>query len=141
VFQFHFLLPEFSALQNVTLPMRALARLSREEMDERGRMLLGSLGLAEHCHKRPDQLSGGQRQRVAVARALANDAPVILADEPTGSLDSKSSEQVFQILRDLVDKHGKTVVAVTHDLGLAERMDRRVELMDGAIISDLVVRR
>jgi lipoprotein-releasing system ATP-binding protein len=141
VFQFHFLLPEFSALQNVTLPMRALARLSREEMDERGRMLLGSLGLAEHCHKRPDQLSGGQRQRVAVARALANDAPVILADEPTGSLDSKSSEQVFQILRDLVDTHGKTVVAVTHDLGLAERMDRRVELMDGAIISDLVVRR
>jgi lipoprotein-releasing system ATP-binding protein len=110
-------------------------------MDERGRMLLGSLGLAEHCHKRPDQLSGGQRQRVAVARALANDAPVILADEPTGSLDSKSSEQVFQILRDLVDKQGKTVVAVTHDLGLAERMDRRIELMDGAIISDLVVRR
>ena len=141
VFQFHFLLPEFTALQNVTLPMRALARRSREEMDERGRMLLGSLGLAEHCHKRPDQLSGGQRQRVAVARALANDAPVILADEPTGSLDSKSSEQVFQILRDLVDKQGKTVVAVTHDLGLAERMDRRIELMDGAIISDLVVRR
>lgn len=141
VFQFHFLLPEFSALQNVTLPMRALARLSREEMDERGTMLLGSLGLAEHCHKRPDQLSGGQRQRVAVARALANDAPVILADEPTGSLDSKSSEQVFQILRDLVDKQGKTVVAVTHDLGLAERMDRRVELMDGAIISDREMRR
>ncbi|MCZ7593569.1 MAG: ABC transporter ATP-binding protein [Hyphomicrobium sp.] len=136
VFQFHFLLPEFSALQNVTLPMRALGRLSREEMDARGLMLLASLGLAEHAHKRPDQLSGGQRQRVAVARALANDAPVILADEPTGSLDSKSSEQVFQILRDLVDERGKTVVAVTHDLDLARRMDRRVELMDGAIVSD-----
>lgn len=136
VFQFHFLLPEFSALQNVTLPMRALGRLSREEMDARGLMLLASLGLAEHAHKRPDQLSGGQRQRVAVARALANDAPVILADEPTGSLDSKSSEQVFQILRDLVDERGKTVVAVTHDLDLARRMDRQIELMDGAIVSD-----
>lgn len=137
VFQFHFLLPEFTALQNVTLPMRALGRLSRGEMDERGTMLLDSLGLAEHSHKRPDQLSGGQRQRVAVARALANDASVILADEPTGSLDSKSSEQVFQILRDLVDERGKTVVAVTHDLDLARRMDRRVELIDGAIVSDV----
>ena len=98
--------------------------------------MLDALGLAEHRHKLPDQLSGGQRQRVAVARALANDPPVILADEPTGSLDSKSSEQVFQILRDLVDKRGKTVVAVTHDLGLAARMDLRVQLVDGAIAAD-----
>ncbi len=133
VFQFHFLLPEFTALENVMLPMRALGRLSREAMRTRAAELLDALGLAEHRHKLPDQLSGGQRQRVAVARALANDPPVILADEPTGSLDSKSSEQVFQILRDLVDKRGKTVVAVTHDLGLAERMDRRVQLVDGAI--------
>jgi lipoprotein-releasing system ATP-binding protein len=136
VFQFHFLLPEFTALENVMLPMRALARLSRETMRTRAAELLDALGLAEHRHKLPDQLSGGQRQRVAVARALANDPPVILADEPTGSLDSKSSEQVFQILRDLVDRRGKTVVAVTHDLGLAERMDRRVQLVDGAIVTD-----
>jgi lipoprotein-releasing system ATP-binding protein len=136
VFQFHFLLPEFTALDNIVLPMRALGRLTRPQMRKRAADLLDSLGLAEHRHKRPDQLSGGQRQRVAVARALANDAPVILADEPTGSLDSKSSEQVFQILRDLVDKRGKTVVAVTHDLGLAARMDRRVHLMDGGIESD-----
>jgi lipoprotein-releasing system ATP-binding protein len=134
VFQFHFLLPEFSALDNITLPMKALGSLSEDAMRQRAAALLASLGLAEHAHKRPDQLSGGQRQRVAVARALANDPPVILADEPTGSLDSKSSEQVFQILRDLVDKGGKTVVAVTHDLGLAERMDRRVRLDDGAIV-------
>ena len=87
-------------------------------------------------HKRPDQLSGGQRQRVAVARALANEPPVILADEPTGSLDSKASEQVFEVLRELVDKHGKTVVAVTHDLGLAERMDRHIELLDGRVVAD-----
>jgi lipoprotein-releasing system ATP-binding protein len=105
-------------------------------MRERARALLASLGLEEHALKRPDQLSGGQRQRVAVARALANDPPLILADEPTGSLDSVSSEQVFQILRDLVDREAKTVVAVTHDLSLAARMDRRIELDDGAILSD-----
>jgi ABC-type antimicrobial peptide transport system, ATPase component len=136
VFQFHFLLPEFTAQENVMLPMRALARLSREQMRARAADLLDSLGLAEHRHKRPDQLSGGQRQRVAVARALANDPPVILADEPTGSLDSKSSEQVFQILRDLVIGRGKTVVAVTHDLALAERMSRRVHLVDGMVQAD-----
>lgn len=137
VFQFHFLLPEFSALDNVILPMRALGRLTPRQMRERGADLLASFGLAEHRHKRPDQMSGGQRQRVAVARALANDPPVVLADEPTGSLDSASSEQVFQILRDLVDKNGKTVVAVTHDLALAARMDRRVHLVDGRIVQDV----
>jgi lipoprotein-releasing system ATP-binding protein len=136
VFQFHFLLPEFTAQENVMLPMKALGRLPEVEMRERARFLLASLGLGDHVRKRPDQLSGGQRQRVAVARALANDPPLILADEPTGSLDSKSSEQVFQILRDLVDKQRKTVIAVTHDLDLAGRMDRRIVLEDGAIVSD-----
>ncbi len=136
VFQFHFLLPEFTVLDNVMLPMRALGALSSSAMHERAHGLLASLGLADHTHKRPDQLSGGQRQRVAVARALANEPPVILADEPTGSLDSKASEQVFEVLRDLVDKYGKTVVAVTHDLGLAERMDRHIELLDGRIVAD-----
>jgi len=136
VFQFHFLLPEFSILDNVMLPMRALGALSPSGMRDRAASLLSALGLGEHMHKRPDQLSGGQRQRVAVARALANDPPLILADEPTGSLDSKSSEQVFEILRDVVEDRGKTVVAVTHDLGLAGRMHRRIQLMDGAITSD-----
>ena len=135
VFQFHFLLPEFSILENVTLPMRALGALPPAAIRDRARDILSSLGLADHLHKRPDQLSGGQRQRVAVARALANDPPVILADEPTGSLDSKSSEQVFLLLRDLA-KRGKTIVAVTHDLDLAGRMDRRIQLVDGAIVSD-----
>ena len=136
VFQFHFLLPEFTVLDNVMLPMRALGRLSTEKMRARARDLLGSLGLGEHVTKRPDQLSGGQRQRAAVARALANEPPIILADEPTGSLDSKASEQVFEVLRELVEKHGKTVVAVTHDLGLAGRMDRHIELLDGRIVGD-----
>jgi lipoprotein-releasing system ATP-binding protein len=136
VFQFHFLLPEFTILDNVMLPMRALGAVSDEAMRARGASLLNALGLGDHMHKRPDQLSGGQRQRVAVARALANDPPLILADEPTGSLDSRSSEQVFEILRDVVDGRGKTVVAVTHDLGLAGRMHRRIQLMDGAITAD-----
>jgi lipoprotein-releasing system ATP-binding protein len=136
VFQFHFLLPEFTARENVMLPMRALGRLSLRAMRERATALLVALGLADHIDKRPDQLSGGQRQRVAVARALANEPPLILADEPTGSLDSKSSEQVFEILRELVERHGKTVVAVTHDLDIARRMQRRIVLDDGGVASD-----
>ena len=136
VFQFHFLLPELSITDNVALPMRALGVLSPRAIAERAKALLASLGLGDQTAKRPDQLSGGQRQRVAVARALANNPPLILADEPTGSLDSKSSEQVFQILRDLVDKDKKTVIAVTHDLGLAGRMDRRLQMVDGAIVAD-----
>jgi lipoprotein-releasing system ATP-binding protein len=136
VFQFHFLLPEFTILDNIKLPMRALGRLSPEAMQVRADKLLGSLGLSDQGHKLPDQLSGGQRQRVAVARALANEPSVILADEPTGSLDSKASEQVFLLLRELVDAHGKTVIAVTHDISLAERMDRQIELLDGAIVHD-----
>lgn len=137
VFQFHFLLPEFTVAENVALPMRAFGRLAPAAITRRAEELLDSLGLAEHRHKRPDGLSGGQRQRVAVARALANDPMVILADEPTGSLDSKSTEQVFGVLRELVDRYGKTVVAVTHDLNLARRMDRRVEIVDGRIASDI----
>ena len=133
VFQFHFLLPEFTARENVEIPMRKLGRLTRAEMRERAGELLTSLGLGEHVDKRPDQLSGGERQRVAVARALANDPPLILADEPTGNLDSKSSEQVFTILEKLVREHGKTVVAVTHDLDMAARMDRQIQLVDGRI--------
>jgi lipoprotein-releasing system ATP-binding protein len=105
-------------------------------MHERASELLVSLGLDGHLDKRPDQLSGGQRQRVAVARSLANDPPLVLADEPTGSLDSTSSEQVFSILETLVRERGKTVVAVTHDLGMAERMDRRLHLVDGRIESE-----
>jgi lipoprotein-releasing system ATP-binding protein len=136
VFQFHFLLPEFSVLENVKLPMRKAGRLSSAEMRARAASLLEELGLAGHLDKHPDQLSGGQRQRVAVARALANDPHVVLADEPTGSLDSKSSEQVFQILRDLVHKRGKTVIAVTHDMDIAARADRRLHLVDGKVVSD-----
>lgn len=136
VFQFHFLLPEFTITENVALPMRALKRLSPRAIVARSEQLLDSLGLGDHLRKTPDQLSGGQRQRVAVARALANDPPVILADEPTGSLDSASTAQVFGILRDLVSLDGKTVVAVTHDLGLAAQMHRRIHVVDGQVQKD-----
>jgi len=136
VFQFHFLLPEFSVRENVEIPMRKLGRLSRAQMRERSTDLLESLGLEGHLEKMPDQLSGGQRQRVAVARALANDPSIVLADEPTGSLDSRSSEQVFMILADLVQRGGKTVIAVTHDTDHAARMGRRIELVDGRVVRD-----
>lgn len=136
VFQFHFLLPEFSVTENVALPMRALGKLSPRAITARAEEILDSFGLGDHRHKTPDQLSGGQRQRVAVARALANDPPVILADEPTGSLDSVSTTQVFGILRDLVALRGKTVVAVTHDLNLASQMHRRIHVVDGRLAKD-----
>ena len=136
VFQFHFLLPEFSITENVALPIRALGKLSPRGASARAEELLASFGLGDHRHKTPDQLSGGQRQRVAVARALANDPPVILADEPTGSLDTLATSQVFGILRDLVTLRGKTVVAVTHDLSLASQMHRRVHVVDGRLAKD-----
>jgi lipoprotein-releasing system ATP-binding protein len=136
VFQFHFLLPEFTITENVALPMRALGRLSNRAIVARAEELLASFGLGDHLRKTPDQMSGGQRQRVAVARSLANDPPVILADEPTGSLDSMSTAQVFGILRDLVALHGKSVVAVTHDLNLAAQMHRRIHIVDGRVQKD-----
>jgi lipoprotein-releasing system ATP-binding protein len=139
VFQFHFLLPEFSVIGNVMIPMRRLGRLSGPKMRERAAGILTGLGLADHMEKLPEQLSGGQRQRVAVARALANDPPLVLADEPTGSLDSKSSDQVIDILEDLVREGGKTVIAVTHDPDVSGRTERRVHLVDGEVVQDEVV--
>ena len=136
VFQFHFLLPEFTARENVMIPMRRLGRRRDGAMRARAAEILASLGLGEHVDKRPEQLSGGQRQRVAVARALANDPEIILADEPTGSLDSASSEQVFEVLRGIAGEAGRSVVAVTHDIAMADRMDRRIHLVDGRIVSD-----
>ena len=132
VFQFHFLLPEFTSLENVLLPMRAAGKMSEREMRERALELLASLGLKDHANKRPNQLSGGQRQRVAIARALSNRPEIIVADEPTGALDTASTEQVFGILREIADQ-GRTVVVVTHDPALAARADRRVHIVDGRI--------
>jgi lipoprotein-releasing system ATP-binding protein len=112
--------------------MRAHGKMSTKDMNERAMSLLTSLGLGEQTGKRPNQLSGGQRQRVALARALANRPEIIVADEPTGNLDTASTQQVFGILRDIAD-NGQTVVVVTHDAALAARADRRIHIVDGKI--------
>ena len=130
VFQFHFLLPELTALDNVMLPMRQLARLSPSAMRERARQLLTSLDMAGEARKLPGQLSGGQRQRLAIARALANDPLLVLADEPTGALDSKNCAAVFAIFRRLADE-GRTVIVVTHDERLARSADGAIHVVDG----------
>ncbi len=135
VFQFHFLLSEFSILENVRVPMRKLHKWPDIEQQERAEALLEELGLKDHLHKLPSQLSGGQRQRVAVARAVANEPLVVLADEPTGNLDTKNSDIVRDIFRKLVDKQKTTVVMVTHDMDLAAAADRRIHLVDGRIAS------
>ncbi len=133
VFQFHFLLAEFTVRENVALPMRRLGALSSPEIIARAEELLSRLGLEAALDKTPDQLSGGERQRVAVARALANDPAIILADEPTGNLDSRNARIVFDIFADLARREGKTVIVVTHEASLAEEADIRVEMLDGRI--------
>lgn len=135
VFQFHFLLGEFTALENVLLPMQKLGRLNTQAMADHARKILTDLGLGDQMTKYPSQMSGGQRQRVAVGRALANDPDVILADEPTGNLDTKSAQAVFDLFRDIVAQ-GRSVVAVTHEMNLAEQADRIVRIVDGRIESD-----
>lgn len=136
VFQFHFLLPEFSVLANTMIPMRRLSRWGGGEMRDRAAGLLTQLGLGDHMDKRPDQLSGGQRQRAAVARALANDPPIVLADEPTGNLDTHNSDIVFDIFDRLVREEGKTVIVVTHNLDFAARAQRQIRIVDARIVSD-----
>ena len=136
VFQFHFLLPEFTVLDNVMVPMLKLARWSPGEIRSRAETLLTDLGLRDHMKKRPEQLSGGQRQRVAIVRALANDPAIILADEPTGSLDQKNGQLVFDVFKRLAHDMGKAVITVTHDAHLAEQTDRQIHLVDGEIVDD-----
>ena len=133
VFQFHFLLAEFTVLDNVLLPMRRLGKLDENAARRRAEDLLNQFGLREHASKHPHQLSGGQRQRVAIVRALANDPLIILADEPTGNLDTHASANVRQILHDLTRQLGTTVIAVTHDVTFASAADRRIGIVDGRI--------
>ena len=133
VFQSHFLLPEFTALENVMLPMRRLGRLDEKECRSRAEELLASVDLSDHSHKAPQQMSGGQKQRVAVARALANDPLIVLADEPTGNLDTASSAMVQQLLKGLVAGAKRAVIAVTHDPAFAAMALRQVRIVDGRI--------
>lgn len=139
VFQFHHLLPAFTALENVTLPaLMGEGRVSPVQR-EQARGLLAALGLGAAMDKRPAELSGGMQQRVAIARALAMDPPLVLADEPTGNLDTVSSAEVFALMRRIHAERGTAFVVVTHDPRLAARCDRLVELIDGRIARDEAV--
>ena len=134
VFQFHHLLPEFTAFENVCIP-GYIARRSRGEVETRAKELLAFLGLSDRLDHKPKELSGGEQQRVAVARALANEPSVILADEPSGNLDSRNKKELHEMFFVLREKFNQTFVIVTHDMELAGMSDRKIQLKDGQILS------
>jgi lipoprotein-releasing system ATP-binding protein len=134
VFQFHYLLPEFTVLQNVMLPGLKLNQYAPDEVEHRAMEHLKTLGIAEQAAKKANMLSGGQKQRVAIARALINDPLIIMGDEPTGNLDSKNSEIVFNIFREIAAAKHQTLLIVTHDEDFAKRTDRTIVMDDGKII-------
>jgi putative ABC transport system ATP-binding protein len=136
IFQFFQMLPSLSLLQNVVLPMEFLGTDTLKARRERALHLLEMVGLADQAQKLPGMVSGGQQQRAAIARALANDPPLLVADEPTGNLDSETAGQVFDIFHDLVEKEGKTVLMVTHDAHLADLIPRQINIVDGRVVDD-----
>jgi len=135
VFQFHYLLAEFTCLQNVMIPALKLGKYSEEEIEHKAFEKLKILGLEDQALKSANKLSGGQQQRVAIARALINDPCIIMGDEPTGNLDSKNSNIVFDIFQNLTREFGQTIIAVTHDEDFAHRSDRIIEMKDGNILA------
>jgi lipoprotein-releasing system ATP-binding protein len=133
VFQFHYLLAEFTVLKNVMLPALKLGRESESTIRKRAFEQLERLGVADQAHKKSFRISGGQKQRVSIARALINDPLIIMGDEPTGNLDSKNSENVFNILRSLGDQQRMSMLIVTHDMDFAKKTDRIIRMGDGVI--------
>src|SRR6267378_6378544 len=134
IFQFHFLMEDFTSQENVMIPMRKLGQLSDNEMRERAATLLEAVGLGDKLRRPSRHLSGGEQQRVAIARALANDPRVILADEPTGNLDTANSERAFELLQNLVHGRGKALLLATHNPAIAEACDWIHEMKDGRIV-------
>lgn len=134
VFQFHYLLPEFSVIDNVMLPARKLGKKGPQEIYKDAMEKLDMLGIADQTHKKASRISGGQKQRVAIARALINDPKIIMGDEPTGNLDSKNAENVFDIFERLTHEIGLSLLVVTHDIDFAKKTDRIIEMADGRII-------
>ncbi len=137
IFQFFQLMPTLTVLENVIMPMDFASRIPKKEREERASVLLSRVGILNQAHKYPDALSGGEQQRVAIARALSNDPQLILADEPTGNLDSQTTEDIFKLLKDL-SIEGKTVVMVTHNNELASRCERIIRLKDGLVVEDII---
>ena len=140
IYQFHFLLPEFNAVENVSMPMMINGKRTRKEIKDRAKMLLDLVEMQNKYTNKPSQLSGGQQQRVAIARALANDPKVLLGDEPTGNLDSRSANNVYNLFDRLNRELHQTVIVVTHDEEFANRAGRRINLVDGKIESDVRLR-
>ena len=134
VFQFHYLLSDFTCLKNVMIPALRLGKWKEEEIEHRAMEKLRLLGLEDQALKPASKLSGGQQQRVAIARALINDPLIIMGDEPTGNLDSKNTQVVFDILKELSQNHQQTIIAVTHDNDFAKASDRTIEMMDGRVV-------
>jgi lipoprotein-releasing system ATP-binding protein len=134
VFQFHFLLPEFSVLQNVMLPAMKLGKYANAEIEERAYQKLKLVDMQDFARKQSSKLSGGQQQRVAIARALINDPTIIMGDEPTGNLDKRNSQVVFDIFRQISKENNQTIITVTHDPDFAKGGDRIIEMSDGRII-------
>ena len=139
IFQFFNLIPRMDAQRNVELPM-AIAGKGRNERKKRAKELLSLVGLADRADHKPSQLSGGEQQRVAIARALANEPNILLADELTGNLDSKTGEEIMHLLRDLNEEEGKTFILITHDPTVGQRTDRLISLMDGVIEGEKRIR-
>ena len=135
VFQFHYLLPEFSVLHNVMMPGLKLGKKSREEVEFNAMKQLRLLGVDDQATKKATQISGGQKQRVAIARALINEPKIIMGDEPTGNLDSRNADIVFDIFKELSSELGTSLLVVTHDADFAQRTDRIIEMADGRVIS------
>ena len=134
VFQFHYLLNEFTAIKNVMLPGFKLNKLSEEELEHNAYQFLKDLGIEKLAKKMAYQLSGGEKQRVAIARSMINDPLIIMCDEPTGNLDSKNADIVFNIFKELTENYNKTLLVVTHDLDFAEKTGRIIELQDGKVV-------
>jgi len=134
VFQFHYLLPEFTVLKNVMLPALKLGKESETTIEKKAKEILDMLGVAAQANKKASMISGGQKQRVSIARALINDPKIIMGDEPTGNLDSKNAENVFNILKELSDIKKMSLLVVTHDLDFAKKTDRIIEMGDGVIL-------
>lgn len=137
IFQFHYLLPEFTAYENVIMPYRISKQEITDDIKERANELLEIVGLEKYQNNMATELSGGQMQRVAIARSLINNPKIVLADEPTGNLDSDSTERVYQLLRDINKKLKTTFIVITHDRHIAEKTDRIVEIKDGKIYLDI----